>query len=157
MKKSTRNRIIIVAVILLLAVCIIPYPVRRDITATGARITADGEMLENVTVTIKGWQLNFLFREDVLKVSTDVKADIGSIAGKEINAALTQESKDVYSCNYSNYDKSQENYIWGYCWFNADFDTVLLDEQESGTYYAVSVDGELEPEEILEMFEQYIQ
>lgn len=156
MKKSTRNRIIIIAVILILAVCVLPFPVRRNITAQGARVASNGDIIDDVTVTIKGWQLNFLFRDDLLKVTAEIKTDIGSMGEVEINGPISKMDEDIFVSSFSNYDESQNSDVGGYCWFQEEFDTLLIDEQGDGTYYAVSVDGQVAPAKILEKFETYM-
>ena len=68
-----KKRIVIVAAIAILlanAVCILPWPTRIDLQMTGVEVSADGAALHDCTVQLQGWKLNYLFRQDTVRLDT---------------------------------------------------------------------------------------
>ena len=51
-------------ILLLLAVCFLPWPTRVNVQMTGMEVTADGTYKNDYTVQLKGWKLNYLFQDD---------------------------------------------------------------------------------------------
>ena len=52
----------------LLVAALLPWPTRIDTEMTCVEFSADGQELSEGTVHLQGWQLNYLFREDELRL-----------------------------------------------------------------------------------------
>lgn len=68
-----KKRIVIVAaiaILLAIAVCILPWPTRIDLQMSGIEVAADGTALHDCTVQLQGWKLNYLFRQDTVRLDT---------------------------------------------------------------------------------------
>ena len=60
---------IVVCALLIAAVCLLPWRTRVNVTMYGAEVNKDGEILNTVEFTVSGWKLNYLFRDDDLRLN----------------------------------------------------------------------------------------
>ena len=83
---------IVILSVLILVVCILtfPLPARIDLTLPGGRIDAEGNLIQEGTIHLEGWQYNYLLREDKMKVSVEVM---------DLTLSHTNWKKQIYS-NY---------------------------------------------------------
>lgn len=65
--------IFLILLILILFISLLPWPTRIDLTLPGGRIGTDGELIQEGSVRLEGWQYNYLFRRDTMKVAVEVQ------------------------------------------------------------------------------------
>lgn len=76
MTKSKKIISIICAVaIVLLLLYFVPFPTRIDLDVEGMQVDQDGAFVANVDITLDGWRLNYLFKDDALKVKAEIEKD----------------------------------------------------------------------------------
>lgn len=59
-------------VLLVLCLCFLPWPTRIDLTLPGGKISTEGVLIQEGTIQLEGWQYNYLFRQDQMKVAVEV-------------------------------------------------------------------------------------
>ena len=97
MKVGRIRTIILITVILALAVCLLPWPGRVNVTLPGVRTSVDGSVETDVTVTVEGWYLKYLLRQDQMKASVgiqDAETDTGTsinMDGPVLDALITEK------------------------------------------------------------------
>lgn len=75
MNRTTKRTIIIICAVVLLIAALLyftPWPTRVNVQMTGMEVTADGTSIHSCTVHIKGWKLNYLFRNDAINLDLQV-------------------------------------------------------------------------------------
>ena len=150
-KTNKTLRILIKCVIAVLVVVallyFVPWPTRIDQRMTGAEVSADGIVLQECTVTVKGWKLNYLFKENQIKFETF------QIDNPNLN--LPSGKYDSLSANVSD-DFLVASGIWGdmhtsqYVLAFLANDNSWIYFRTNDRYFAVSVEGGLSPEAIWE-------
>lgn len=84
-KYVTSLSVILIAVIVLtLAVCNLPWPTRMDLSMNAAVVTTDGEVLQEGTLKVQGWILDYLFKQDTLQFTSV------NILGSEVSTEKSQ-------------------------------------------------------------------
>lgn len=74
MTKSKKIISIICAVaIVLLLLYFVPFPTRIDLDVEGMQVDQNGAFVANVDITLDGWRLNYLFKEDALKLKPEIE------------------------------------------------------------------------------------
>ena len=60
----------LIAAFLLLAamVCLLPWPTRISMETTGIEVSEDGTYLGDCNIRMKGWKLDYLFRDDTVAI-----------------------------------------------------------------------------------------
>lgn len=74
MRISTKKIIVtaLIAFLIVALVCLLPWPTRVNVQMTGIEVTSDGTSLHNQTIHVEGWKLNYLFRDDTVKLDIQV-------------------------------------------------------------------------------------
>lgn len=154
MNNKTRKvfRIVLISIVALLIVAallyFVPWPTRIDQQMTGAELSADGTVLQECTMTVKGWKLNYLFQKDQIKLETFNVDNLEhfNLPSQRYSALHTHISEDFLYTTW----------MWGDT-FNAQFIVAFLANDSSwllfrtdGRFFAVSVDGGLGPQAIWE-------
>ena len=123
-KKDIIGICAIAAVIAIVLVCLLPWPTRVNVTMDAAKLDADGNKLGTATLCIKGWKLNYLFREDRMDIAIEPFDNF-----KYFKLTGNQTGKTtVYGGIQSHTDPSY-SYIHVYGWdsqLNAGFDASLV-------------------------------
>lgn len=70
--RFTAPVIIFSVVILVLCILTLPIPSRIDLTLPGGRIDAEGNLMQEGTICLEGWQYHYLIRQDRMKAEVDV-------------------------------------------------------------------------------------
>lgn len=94
MKKKLLKSALVLLVIFAVLVCVLPWPTRIDLTMPGGRINAEGEIIQEGTTHLEGWQYHYLFREDMMKVSVEVM---------DLTLSNTDWQKHFYSCRLGDF------------------------------------------------------
>lgn len=145
-KKKILLCLLIIAT-LLIGVCFVPWPTRINQEMTGAELSADGTVLEECTITVKGWKLSYLFQEDKIKLdtfqmNTPKTLDLHSQECSTLHGGISE--KFVFSSWLAYTSKFQPVSLY----FANDNSWILFITDDR--YFAVSVDGSLSPESIWE-------
>ena len=69
MKTGRIGTIILVTVIVALAVCLLPWPSRVNVTLPGAEVNSDNTVKKDITLSVEGWYLKYLLQQDQIKAS----------------------------------------------------------------------------------------
>ena len=127
----------------------IPWPTWIDMEMTCSEVTQNGDVLSDGTVTIQGWQMNYLFKDDQIIIDA-IKLPGCSAPMKTLSDTHLTLSKEVDphaafgilwdgTNNRSIYISLEEN--WASC-------LIRLDGER---YFACSLDNASEIAEILEI------
>lgn len=73
MKPGRIRTIILITVVIVWLGCLLPWPGRVNVTLPGVEANFDGTVKKDVTVTIDGWYLKYLFRQDRMRVSVGIQ------------------------------------------------------------------------------------
>lgn len=68
--KHKRLFIILACVLVLLVamICLLPWPTRISMETTGIEVSEDGTYLGDCNIRMKGWKLDYLFRDDTVAI-----------------------------------------------------------------------------------------
>ena len=78
MRKFRRNPLIPKKIAILAAIAIVliflflyflPWPTKIEFTAPGAEVDSNGNVITSGTMVIQGWKYNFLFRDDLFRLT----------------------------------------------------------------------------------------
>ena len=148
------KRILIIVVSLFLALLVlaallyfVPWPTRINHQMAGAELSVNGAVLEECTITVKGWKLNYLFQEDKIKLdtfqmNTPQTLDLHSQECSTLHGGFSEEF--VFSSWLAYTSKFQPVSLY----FANDNSWILFITDDR--YFAVSVNGSLSPEAIWE-------
>lgn len=92
--RFTTPIIILTVIILIVCIFILPLPARIDLTLPGGRIDAEGNLIQEGTIHLEGWQYNYLLRQDKIKVAVEVM---------DLTLSATNWQKHFYSCNLGDF------------------------------------------------------
>lgn len=70
--RPSKLLLILFPVLIIAAVCLLPWPTRIDLTMPGARITSDGDIVQETSIRLLGWQYDYLFRQDSMCLRLDI-------------------------------------------------------------------------------------
>lgn len=104
MKKIPMKTIVCVVVLAVLAVCFLPFPTRINMTMQSCQVTEDGTVVDEGEIVIKGWKLNYLFRQDTVRF-TELKFH-------ELEAYTRSQPAANVSAWPSNQDDSSFDYTY---------------------------------------------
>lgn len=131
------------------ALYFIPWPTRIDMEMSCSEVTQDGDVLTEGTFTLRGWQLNYLFKEDRITVESLTLPGYSASLESAQNTYLTLSEKIEPHAAFgvlsdgtgypSIYISLEEN--WVTC-------LISLDGER---YFACSLDNSSEIHEILEI------
>ena len=66
MKKRHMITVLLLLTVLAVAVCNLPWPSRVDFSMDAAEVRADGTVIGEGELEMKGWVLNYLYKPDLL-------------------------------------------------------------------------------------------
>ncbi len=149
MKK--RGLAVLLVLVILFAIFYIPYPRYINRTMKGPEVLPDGTVLGNVSFTVEGWLLNYLIREDSMRVKIAFVPDTASpFLYTETCGVLQQISPDYYLSACSAYDSVQNFVSFGCFGLSRDFSASVL--QMDGRSYVGSVHDQPDPQELIRLF-----
>ncbi len=128
----------IVLVILITVVCTLPFPQKIKTSAQGARFGNGGTQLEDVVITIEGFRLNYLFREDKLDVSVTVSNADTDI---ETLGTVLPAPDEMYFSTVTWFDSTENAIRFGTLAFNRDLSDLFVTGVGNATYAASTDSG----------------
>ena len=150
--KMRKKVLLTIFIICLLTICIctVPFPKRVDITLSGTMYTEQMEFQESTTMTVRGYQMRYLLREDTLnvtirceKVQPDLKSN-GMIFVPENGYGFT--SIPYYESSMNRYDSATFA-------FTDDFSEIVLLFGSRDCIFVASADPDMNDQEILQNFD----
>ena len=151
--------IVIIAVLIGALLYFVPWPTRVNLTLDAAKLDQNGNVVDNVTITINGVRLNYLFREDSLDVNiypfdNFTWVTLSYYANKKRTGVILPHSGDCVKIHCSASDPSSEFPPFCELLFTEDFKYVafVADRSESNIYYVASKDGAISTEALIEYF-----
>lgn len=162
-KKRFIVSVIIALVLILLAVCLLPWPASIDMKLSGVLIDANGGIEAETDVTVTGWKLNYLFRSDKQYITVEMSDELGfrhvsSDSGYPV-LDYSQVIGDVpYTVLPSVFYLTSFNSMRSSCMALSIEDGMILIESplKEGAYVVASVAPDTDPAEILEYFDAFL-
>lgn len=153
MKK--KGSLFAVAIVILLAVALLPVPQHKDILLQGASMV-DGELDEPVTISVKGWYLNYTLRENEFRGTLTIKplaAETEDIAEYEIKQNFFFLSDSVKYTSVFRYSERLNEYVPANVYFSDDLEKILvIDEEDKETYYVAASETDADLMELVTLF-----
>ena len=150
-----KKLIIIGICLVLLIVCLAPFPTRIHITATGNMISPAGEVLADATLTVKGWKLNYLFLNDTLNVTAEIKNnETKAVQTVETSGSFFKMDGLLYSPT-SGYNAESNSMYVGQLVLSTDFQSLFIADT-AGKLYVASVDPQQDTATLVETFQPFI-
>lgn len=155
MKKRSVITVTVIAVLLILAVCLLPWPEKIDLKLRGWAVDTQGNVTEGATVHLEGWHLHYLLGNDQL----DVKATVND--GKVVDVLPLDaptfdnlsEGRQYAAGLY--YDGEINGHRMVQIGFTSDWDKVVILSDSIHTVYAVT-EGTGETLQSLQAFFRYL-
>lgn len=157
-----KKRIILVILVIALLVAallyFVPWPTRVNLTLNAAKLDSNGEVIEQFTMVIEGWRLDYLFQPDQLNVNIEPFDDYAWIDlstdtqtnRKGIIYTHFQDCEQIYCCT------SNSSTTIAFCelLFTRDFKYVafICDTSDGEIYYVASADDQVSYKELAEYF-----
>ena len=148
------------ALIIVLLLYFVPFPTRINLEVDGMQVKTSGELKKDVTITMEGWRLNYLFKTDELKLKLLEIDDTELISypkpAFKIYSSPILSYEDTVSYTVLPIYSSQEHAIL-HCTlvFENNFRSFLLKDYDE-FYYIYAKDDQLTPEDILEKFQSHL-
>ena len=148
-----KKRILIVslvAVLVIAAVCILPWPEKVHVELKGWAVDEAGNATEGASVCLEGWQLHYLLRQDQLHVDISVVdgAEAASFSA-EVPVLKIPEGKQYAAGLY--YDGEVNGYLTFQLGFDEAWSRCVLMTQETATVFAA--DNGQTPEALQSFFD----
>ncbi len=115
---------LVLAVLLIAAICLCPFPVRINTCMEGMHINEQQELVENVTVNVSGWRYNFLFLQDKIKLSFDSEA-LGTLDNMRTSEHEIDPSTRCAGLFF--YSGSLNSFSSGTVTYDKDFSSCLME------------------------------
>lgn len=146
---------IICICILAFLVCVLPFPTRICAEMKGSNVDAAGTQLGEVFITVDGWQLNYLFRRDALKVTVKItENNTDTVIPLETIGPVYRLDSGINYVVTSGYD-SERNYVrFGYLAYAPNFQSLLVTHPENNIYIA-SLDESVTEDALWKTFAQF--
>lgn len=145
----TSLAVAICCVLLCVILCFIPWPTRIDMEMTCSEVTQNGDVLSDGTVTIQGWQMNYLFKDDQIII------DAIKFPGYSAPMESPKNTNLILS------EKIDPHAAFGILWDGINHRSVYISLEENWAnclirldgdrYFACSLDNASEIAEILEI------
>lgn len=153
MKK--KGALLAVAIVILLAVVLLPIPQHKDILLQGARM-AEGELDESVTISVKGWYLNYALRENEFRGTLTIKpfaTETEDNAEYEIKQKLFSLSDSVKYISVFRYSEKLNEYVPANVYFSENLEKVLIiDEEDKEAYYVAASETDADLIGLVDLF-----
>ena len=143
-------------------VLLLPIPVRLNITLQGFRFidTPDTVTDSSVNMSIKGWQLIYLFRPNKIKGTLTIAPydfEKSNNAVYEFMGPTLTPSDDIILSSLTRYSATKNRYTPGYLYFSKNFENVMVTESENSEhFYIATVKTNYELNDLLNYFEGHI-
>lgn len=150
---------ILVSIILILALCLLPFPVRHKFTLQSAHTTKDEVISENVTISINVWNLHYLFKSKELKGTAEIALNDMHTSIELLGPIYQVNDETIFWTSIFYYNESYNRYCGGEIWFDNEFENfvfVIRDGNDDESYFVASRDENVEVADILEPFKKYI-
>ncbi len=147
MKTGRVWTIIFIAVIVVLAACLLPWPSRVNAALPGVEVDSDGTVEKNVTLSIEGWYLRYLLRQDQMKVSVQVDDTVINMDGPVFDTPQTE-----MWCTAPRYHAETNGFEIVNLAFADTMDTFILKCGNDGSVYVAAADASEKLSELLERF-----
>lgn len=151
-----RKKIIFIGILsalLIAAVCTLPKPSRINERMTGAVITKEGETIRDVRFIVDGWKLDYLFKNDKIKVNISFSIDGRKplLHHAQTYGPLFYSPPSYYLTSYGSYQTN------GYFAIAANYDCcILTNVSRSGDYMIGSSAPDYDTDAILSFFEEML-
>lgn len=143
-------RIILICAVILgiafLLIRFVPWPTRIDQQMTGAELSGDGEVLQECTLNVQGWKLDFLFQKDQIKMELFNVENLSyfNLPSQRFTDLHDNISEEYQHTSWLWHDSHNSQAVMA---FIANDNSWILFRTDN-RYFAVSLDGRLSPEEI---------
>lgn len=153
MKTGRIWTITLIAVIIALAVCLLPWPSRVNVTLPGVKASADGSVETDVTVRVEGWQLKYLFRQDHLTASVTVHDSVTNTdTSIKIDGPVFDTLVTEIWCSAPSYHAEINGFEIVNLSFTNTMDTFLLQRSSEESIYVAASDVRGNLPKILDRF-----
>ena len=131
-KKFLRTGLAVAICCVLLCVILyfIPWPTRIDMAMTCSEVTQNGDVLSDGTVTIQGWQMNYLFKNDQIIIDA-IKFPGYSAPMKTLSGTPLTLSEEI-----------DPHAAFGILWDGASDRSVYISLEENWVNCLIRLDGE---------------
>lgn len=127
----TRRFLICVILLgILLVAFLAPWPTRLDMEMTCSEVTQNGDVLSDGIVTIQGWQMNYLFKNDQIMIDA-IKFPGYSAPMKTLSGTPLTLSEEI-----------DPHAAFGILWDGASDRSVYISLEENWTNCLIRLDGE---------------
>ncbi len=157
MKTSRIRTIILVTVIVALAVCLLPWPSRINLTLPGVEVNPDNTVEKDITLSVEGWHLKYLLQQNQIKASvvihdseTDTDTAI-NIDGPVFDTPVTEQWCTA-PCYHA---ETNEFEVVGLAFGDA-MDTFILKRSSEDSIYVAAANAEENLPKILEKFSFFL-
>lgn len=122
------------------AIFFLPFPVYKNVTLSGIH-SVNGEISETITVSLKGWYLNYLFRTDKLTGKLVLENNTNDSIEITLNSDIWKLNQQ-YLMSFLYYEPKRNGYVGGNLYVSGNFDSLLLTTTalSEDEYYAASND-----------------
>ena len=153
------GQILMVVLLIAAALYFIPFPVEVDMELQGAVVSADGEILEQVDITIKGEKLYYLFQEDEVQLRIETTSDDWMFPSAASGGSSYKDpyADYPYMTVYTTTGNPQTDLGWGGYALDMEDGYFLAGRWNDPSKFLIGTTGAgLEPASILDYFSDYI-
>ncbi len=142
----------LISTALILSLLLLPFPTRIDQEMYGSIIKEDVQTDEQFLFSVSGWHLNYLLRDDVLKIELRIPGDTVHLMHiKTLGSVREVPSSMYYVSTYSAYSKNTDAMTFGDLFLSADLTDCCL-SLEDGMYLVGSTEKSDDPSSLLSRY-----
>ena len=140
--------------LLILGICFLPFPHWINVKLTGYAVTTHGSIQDEVTVSIKGWQLNYLIKDDMLRADIEIQSSTTdeSLRWTTSGSLLNPPDDGALYCTVYQYIANENGFEFGYFGFTKNMEKCIAPGLQKTISYVSSTDGIKDAAELLEAF-----
>ena len=86
--------------LLVAMICLLPWPTRISLETTGIEVSEDGTVINDCTISIEGWKLDYLFRQDTMAID---KLEINAYKNQTFDLPIPYHAP-LFSIVYDEFD-----------------------------------------------------
>lgn len=143
-----------VLALLIAMICLLPWPTRISFETTGIEVSEDGTVINDCTISMKGWKLDYLFQQDTITID---KLEISTYQNQTFDlsapnhAPLLTAAHDEFDYTlYDVYFADLSQYRSVKICLDNDANRFVIEAR--GRYFIVSSDDNSDPEACLDLF-----
>lgn len=141
---------VLIICLLVVCICTLPFPKRVNVTFSGTVYNKQMEFQKSTTMTVHGYQMRYLLREDTLNVTIQceqVQPDLKS------NGVIFIPENGYGFVSIPYYESLMNRYDSATFAFADDFSEIVLLLESRDCIFAASVDPDMNDREILQNFD----